>query len=57
MTINEEEYIIPKSTFDRLGGDEGLKLLVKYFYDNMETLPEANLIRDLHPKDLRSSRE
>jgi hemoglobin len=42
---------------ERIGGDEGLKKLVTLFYDNMETLPEANTIRDLHPKDMRSARE
>ncbi len=46
-----------QTTYERIGGDEGLKLLVKTFYDNMETLADANLIRDLHPKDLNSSRE
>ena len=45
------------STFERIGGDEGLKKLVNIFYDNMETLPEAETIRNLHPKDLRSARE
>lgn len=27
------------------------------FYDNMELLPEAKIIRDLHQKDMRSARE
>lgn len=57
MTTNEKEILRPESTFERIGGDEGLKRLVKLFYDNMETLSEAKLIRDLHPKDLRSARE
>ena len=46
-----------QSIYERIGGDEGVKQLVKLFYDNMEELPEAKLIRDLHPKDLSSARE
>lgn len=46
-----------QSSYERIGADEGLKLLVKLFYDNMESLSEAKTIRDLHAKDLRSARE
>jgi hemoglobin len=46
-----------ETAHERIGGDEGLKKLVALFYDNMETLPEAKLIRGLHAKDLRSARE
>ncbi len=46
-----------KKPYDRIGGDEGLQQLVTLFYDNMDTLPEATLIRNLHPKDLKHSRE
>lgn len=46
-----------QNSYERIGGYEGLKQLVKIFYDNMDNLPEAKLIRDLHAKDLRSSRE
>lgn len=45
------------TSYERIGGDEGLQKLVKLFYDNMDMLPEAKRIRDLHPKDLTSSRE
>jgi hemoglobin len=54
---NEDKLFKPTSSYERIGSDEGLQKLVKEFYDNMESLPEAKLIRDLHPKDLRSSRE
>ena len=47
----------PPSTYELIGGDEGVKKLATLFYDYMETLPEAKTIRDLHPKDLRSARE
>jgi hemoglobin len=46
-----------KSSYERIGLEEGLWKLVNTFYDNMESLPEARTIRDLHPKDMRSSRE
>ena len=55
MTSEQEHKIaIP---YDRIGGDEGLQKLVTLFYDYMESLPEAKLIRDLHPKDMKSVRE
>ena len=47
----------PESIFDRIGGDEGLQQLVEVFYDEMESMAETKTIRDLHPKDTRSSRE
>ncbi len=46
-----------RNNFEMIGGDEGLKKLVTQFYDYMESLPEAETIRSLHPKDLRSARE
>ncbi len=56
--MTEEEKIFKaKSAYDLMDGDEGLKKLVNYFYDYMESLPEAKTIRDLHDKDLRSARE
>jgi hemoglobin len=46
-----------KTPYERIGGDDGIQELVTLFYDYMETLPESKLIRDLHPKDMKSSRE
>lgn len=46
-----------KSSFEFIGGDDGLRKLVNRFYDYMESLPEAETIRALHAKDLRSARE
>ncbi len=45
------------SSYERIGSEEGLWKLVNAFYDNMERLPEARTIRELHAKDLRSARE
>ena len=57
MKNKEEKSFEPQVPFERIGGDEGLKKLVTLFYDNMDTLPEAKLVRNLHAKDLKSSRE
>ena len=57
MNKQEEKQYESQLPFERIGGDEGLQLLVKLFYDNMDDLPEAKIIRNLHAKDLRSSRE
>ncbi|MEK6747762.1 MAG: group II truncated hemoglobin [Pseudomonadota bacterium] len=41
--------------FDRIGGEPGLKRLVKRFYELMDSLPEAQVIRRLHPADISGS--
>lgn len=43
--------------FDLLGGADGLRALVNRFYDFMDELPEAKVIRDLHAPDLGEARE
>ena len=45
------------SPYERLGGEQGVRKLVDRFYDLMESLPEAQRIRDLHPDDLAGSRD
>ena len=40
-----------------IGGEEGVRRLVERFYDLMDTLPEAEGIRAMHPKDLKGSRQ
>jgi hemoglobin len=40
------------SPFERIGGQPTVDRIVDVFYDNMDTLPEAKVIRELHPKDL-----
>lgn len=44
------------SLYERLGGEVGLRHLVDRFYSLMDTLPEAQGIRALHPQDLTESR-
>ena len=45
------------SAYDRLGGDAGVRKLVERFYDEMDSLPEAQGIRALHAPDLGEARE
>ena len=47
----------PSSTpFTLIGGQNTVDRLVDRFYDLMDTLPEAEVIRDLHPPDLGAIR-
>lgn len=44
-------------SFQAAGGYEGLTKLCNAFYAAMETLPEAQRIREMHPADLTESSE
>ncbi len=46
-----------KSPYDRLGGEQILRRLVKRFYELMDKLPAAQTIRNLHKGDLSDSEE
>lgn len=46
-----------KRSYERTGSEKGLWKLVNTFSNNMNTLPEAKMIRDFHPRDMRSTRE
>ncbi|MCV2886574.1 group II truncated hemoglobin [Aestuariibacter sp. AA17] len=41
-----------KTPYIRIGGEEGVKRLVKHFYDEMETESTVRPLYDLHPKPL-----
>ncbi|MGE0079796.1 MAG: group II truncated hemoglobin [Thiohalomonadaceae bacterium] len=43
--------------YERVGGEEGVRRLVERFYAHMDSLPEAQDIRRMHPEDLAESRE
>lgn len=43
--------------YDRIGGDSAVRALATRFYQLMDTLPEAQHIRAMHPTDLTSSEE
>ena len=47
----------PASTpFARIGGQPAVDRIIDAFYDGMDTLPEAAVIRALHPHDLSGTR-
>lgn len=41
--------------YETIGGDKAVRQLVLRFYELMDTLPEANDIRQMHPEDLSTS--
>lgn len=43
--------------YDQIGGDEAVRALADRFYDAMDTLPHAAIIRGMHPADLSTSRQ
>jgi len=45
------------ASYQAAGGESGIRQLVKDFYDNMEQLPSAKRIRDMHNADLSESRD
>ena len=42
----------PQTPFERIGGQPAVDRIIDVFYDRMDTLPEASVIRKLHPDDL-----
>lgn len=48
----ERRYGHQDTSFQAAGGEEGLRLLVDRFYEEMDRLPEAKLIREMHNADL-----
>ena len=42
------------ATFQAAGGERGIRKLVSCFYDNMDTIAEAKIIRAMHPEDMAS---
>ena len=55
MAESERSYGDGDATHQALGGVERIRRLVELFYDEMDTLPEAETIRRLHPSDLEIS--
>ena len=45
------------SMFERLGGTVTIDRLVESFYRRMDTLPDAAIIRAMHPSDLESTKQ
>ena len=55
--MSDSQPDLQQSPYDLLGGEKAVRELVDRFYDYMDELPQANLIRSLHAKSLKSSRE
>ena len=45
------------SLYEELGGEVGVRALVDHFYDEMDTLKEAGVIRAMHATELDGSRD
>jgi hemoglobin len=48
---------MPPTPYERLGGPQKVRELVDRFYALMDSLPEAQAVRQLHPENLDHSRE
>lgn len=46
-----------KTIYEQIGGEATLRKLTQRFYEVMETLPEAQGVRQMHPENLRGSEE
>ncbi len=57
MQLNEHGYGIGANSYHAAGGLAGITCLVDDFYSNMDSLPEAEKIRKMHPQDLTESRK
>lgn len=42
--------------FEQIGGQPAVDRIIDSFYNRMDTLPEARIIRVLHPEDLGATR-
>jgi len=57
MQTNENGSDIGTTPYQEAGELAGITRLVDTFYVNMDTLPEAEIIRKMHPQDLAESRK
>jgi hemoglobin len=48
---------VANSMFERIGGSATIDRLVDRFYERMDTLPEAQIIRAMHANDLGQIRD
>jgi hemoglobin len=48
---------MPPTHYERIGGAEEIRALVRRFYQLMDELPEAHDIRKLHPASLHGSED
>ena len=57
MPLNEHGYDVGATPYHQAGELAGITNLVDAFYVNMDTLPETETIRKMHPQDLAESRK
>ena len=57
MSADEQEDSAQTTPYQEAGELAGITRLVDEFYVNMDTLPEAETIRNMHPEDLTESRK
>jgi len=57
MTEQAADRPAPFNPFVELGGEAVVLSLVTRFYDLMDILPEARIVRVLHPEDLSGARQ
>jgi len=56
--MSDEKAPLPQITaYELIGGETGIRALVKRFYEVMDTLPEAYGVRKLHAADLSGSED
>lgn len=53
----QAETTTPTSHFDRIGGADKIRALVRRFYQIMDELPDSYGIRKLHAEDLQGSED
>jgi len=49
--------MIENKHYERIGGEQGVRMLIDRFYDLMDSLPEAYEIRKLHAPELTQARD
>jgi len=57
MSLDEQKERVVLTPYQAAGERAGITKLVDEFYLNMDTLPEAETIRSMHPPDLAESRK
>lgn len=57
MSVDEQANSTHTTPYQAAGELTGITRLVDEFYVNMDTLPEAKTIRNMHPEDLTESRK
>ena len=57
MNNPSKRYGVEDTSYQAAGGHDGIKKLVDCFYDYMDELEVAKEIRDMHPSNLKHSKE